>query len=237
MKRFYKEVGISDRRILLDGKALKTPRGALLVLPTQALAEAVAKEWRGQSEDIVPAEMPLTKLANTAIDGVAPRREEVIAEIAAFARHDHLCYRTDTPAELVRRQNEAWDPLLDWLAERYGAPLVTAHGITSIAQPEASLAALRAAVEAFDSFALAALHVTASICGSLVLGLAVADRRLTASEAFAASQIDERYQAEKWGLDAEAQARASRLETELKAAERFHQLLSLSPTNVGERAG
>ena len=224
MKRFYKEVGVSDCRILLDGKVLRTPRGGGLVLPTQALAEAVAKEWRGQSEEVVPAEMPLTKLANTAIDGVVPRREEVIAEITAFARHDHLCYRTDAPAELVRRQNEAWDPLLDWVAERYGAPLLTAHGITSIAQPEASLAALKAAVEAFDSFALAALHVTASICGSLVLALAVADRRLTAAEAFAASQIDERYQAEKWGLDAEAEARARRLEAELDAAARFMDL-------------
>ena len=224
MKRFYEDVAVAERSILLDGKTLKTPRGALLVLPAQALAEAVAEEWRGQGEDIVPAEMPLTKLANTAIDGVAPRREEVIAEIVAFARHDHLCYRTDAPAELVRRQNEAWDPLLDWAAERYGAPLVTAHGVTSIAQPETSLAALKAVVEAFDPFALAALHVAASICGSLVLGLAVADRRLTAADAFACSQLDERYQAEKWGLDAEAEARARRLAAELDAAARFMDL-------------
>jgi chaperone required for assembly of F1-ATPase len=224
MKRFYKDVAVAGRSILLDGKALKTPRGAGLVLPTSALAEAVAEEWRGQGEEIVPAAMPLTKLANTVIDGVAPRPDEVAAEIAAFARHDHLCYRTDAPAELARRQNAAWDPLLDWAAERYGAPLVTAHGVTSIAQPEASLAALKAAVEALDPFALAALHVAASICGSLVLGLAVADRRLTAAEAFACSQIDERYQAEKWGLDAEAETRARRLAAELDAAARFMDL-------------
>ena len=236
MKRFYKDVAVAERAILLDGKTLRTPRGAGLVLPTQALAEAVAEEWRGQGAEVVPAEMPLTKLANTAIDGVAPRREEVVAEIVAFARHDHLCYRTDAPAGLVRRQNEAWDPLLDWAAERYGAPLLTAHGVTSIVQPEASLAALKTAVEALDPFALAALHVMAAICGSLVLGLAVADRRLTAVEAFASSQIDERYQAEKWGLDAEAEARAKRLEVELIAAERFLQLLSLSPFKE-ERAG
>jgi chaperone required for assembly of F1-ATPase len=229
MKRFYKDVAAAGRSILLDGKRLKTPRGAELVLPTSALAEAVAEEWRGQGEDIVPAEMPLTKLANATIDGAAPRREDVVAEIVAFARHDHLCYRTDAPAELVRRQNQAWDPLLDWAAERHGAPLLTAHGVTSIAQPEESLAALRAAVEAFDPFALAALHVVASICGSLVLALAVADRRLTAAEAFAASQIDERYQAEKWGLDAEAQARARRLEAELDAAARFMDLSRTRP--------
>ena len=224
MKRFYKDVAVAECSILLDGKTLKTPRGALLVLPAQALAEAIAEEWRGQGEDIVPAEMPLTKLANTVIDGVMPRREEVVAEIVAFARHDHLCYRTDAPAELVRRQNEAWDPLLDWAAERFGAPLVTAHGVTSIAQPEASLAALKAVVEAFDPFALAALQVAASICGSLVLGLAVADGRLTAADAFACSQLDERYQAEKWGLDAEAEARARRLAAELDAAARFMDL-------------
>jgi chaperone required for assembly of F1-ATPase len=224
MKRFYKEVGVADRGILLDGKALKTPRGAPLVLPTDALAEAVAEEWRAQGEEIVSAEMPLTKLANTAIDGVAERREEVVAEIVAFARHDHLCYRTDKPAELVARQNAAWDKLLDWAAERYGAPLHTAHGVTSIAQPEPSLAALKAAAAVESEFALAALHVVASILGSLVLALAVADKRLTPGEAFAASQIDERYQAEKWGLDSEAEARARHLAKELDAAARFMDL-------------
>ena len=224
MKRFYKTVSTADRSVLLDGKRLKTPKGADLVLPTAALADAVAGEWRAQGEEIVPAAMPLTKLANTAIDGVEPRRDEVIAEIAAFARHDHLCYRTDAPAELVARQNAAWDPLLDWVAERHGAPLLTAHGITSIAQPEASLAALKAAMEAESPFALAALHVVASIAGSLVLALAVADKRLTPGEAFAASRVDERYQAEKWGLDAEAGARAKHLARELDAAARFMDL-------------
>jgi chaperone required for assembly of F1-ATPase len=224
MKRFYKDVAVADRSVLLGGKTLKTPRGETLVLPTQTLAEAIAGEWRAQGEEIVPAAMPLTKLANTAIDGVTPRRDEVIAEIAAFARHDHLCYRTDAPAELVRSQSAAWDPLLDWVAGRHGAPLITAHGITSIAQPEASLAALRAAVETFDAFALAALHVEASILSSLVLALALADGRLGASEAFALSQVDERYQAEKWGLDSEAEARARRLEAELDAAARFMDL-------------
>jgi chaperone required for assembly of F1-ATPase len=224
MKRFYKDVSVAERSVLLDGKALKTPRGTELMLPTAALADAVAQEWRAQGEEIVPAAMPLTKLANTAIDGVLSRRDEVVAEIVAFARHDHLCYRTDKPAELVARQNAAWDPLLDWAAERYGAPLLTAHGVTSIAQPEPSLAALKTAVEAEGPFVLAALHVVASIAGSLVLALAVADKRLTPAEAFAASRIDERYQAEKWGLDAEAEARAKHLARELDAAARFMDL-------------
>jgi chaperone required for assembly of F1-ATPase len=224
MKRFYEDVSVTECSVTLDGKPLKTPRGAEFALPTAALAEAIAEEWRAQGEEILPAEMPLTKLANTAIDGVAERREEVVVEIVAFARHDHLCYRTDKPAELVARQNAAWDPLLDWAAERYGAPLHTAHGITSIAQPEPSLAALKAAVEAEGSFALAALHVVASILGSVVLALAVVDKRLTPGEAFAASQVDERYQAEKWGLDSEAEARAKHLAKELDAAARFMDL-------------
>ncbi len=224
MKRFYKTVTVEDRAVLLDGRRLKTPRGADPQLPTTALAEAIAAEWRAQGEDIVPPTMPLTKLANTAIDGVAPRRDAVIAEIAAFARHDHLCYRADTPAELVARQNAAWDPLLEWAAERFGAPLMTVHGVTSVVQPEASLLALAQAVEAYDPFVLAGLHVAASICGSLVLGLAVVEKRLSSGDAFAISQVDERWQAEKWGFDAEAEARARLLAAELDAAARFMSL-------------
>jgi chaperone required for assembly of F1-ATPase len=225
MKRFYEKASVrEDNSVVLDGKSLKTPRGVALDLPARSLAEAIAEEWRAQGEEIDPQSMPLTKLANTAIDGVTPRRDEVIAEIVAFAKHDHLCYRTDKPAELARRQSEAWDPLLDWAAERYGAPLMTVHGVTSVAQPASSLAALRRAVEAFDPFALSALHVIASICGSLVLALAVAARRLSAEEAFALSQVDERFQAEKWGLDSEAEMRAKRLERELVTAARFMDL-------------
>ena len=225
MKRFYKSVSLGDgNAVLLDGRALKTPRGGSLDLPTRALAEAIVEEWRAQGDEIDPQTTPFTKLANTAVDGVTPRRDEVIAEIVAFAKHDHLCYRTDAPQELVRRQDEAWDPLLDWAAERYGAPLMVAKGITSIEQPQTSVAALRAAVEAFDPFALAALHVAASICGSLVLALAIADGRLTAAEAFVLSQLDERFQAEKWGLDSEAEARARRLAGELESAAQFAEL-------------
>jgi chaperone required for assembly of F1-ATPase len=224
MKRFYKAVGVEGCVVLLDGRRLKTPRGEDPALPSTALAVAIADEWRAQGEEIVPHTMPLTKLANTAIDGIVPRREAVTAEIAGFARHDHLCYRTDKPAELAARQNAAWDPLLDWAAERYGAPLITASGVTSVAQPENSLAALRAAVEGFDPFGLAALHVMASVTGSLVLALAVSEARVSAAEAFALSQVDERFQAEKWGFDAEAEARARRLASELDAAARFMDL-------------
>jgi chaperone required for assembly of F1-ATPase len=225
MKRFYRDAAVGDgNRVILDGKSLKTPHGTDMALPTHALAEAIAEEWRAQGEEIVPTDMPLTKLANTTIDGIAQSGAEVVDEIVAYARHDHLCYRTDEPAELVARQSAAWDPLLDWVAERYGTPLVVVQGVTSVAQPEESIAALRNAVEAFGPFALAPLHVAASICGSLVLALAMADKRLTAEKAFALSQIDERYQAEKWGSDSEAEARAKRLAAELAAAARFMDL-------------
>jgi len=224
MKRFYKQVAIDSGRVLLDGRALKTPKDTQLVLPTAALADAVADEWRGQGDEIQPATMPLTRLANAAIDGVAPRRAEVVAEIAAFARHDHLCYRAAEPPELVRRQIEGWNPLLDWAAERLGARLKIASGIASIAQPSETLAALARAVDACDPFVLAGLHVATTITGSLVLGLALAQGRLEVSEAFALSRIDESYQAERWGLDSEAAARAKKLAAELDAAARFMDL-------------
>ncbi len=228
MKRFYKDAtvveGDAEFTVALDGKPVMTPARAALALPTLALAEAVAGEWRAQGEVIDPAAMPLVKLANTAIDGIAAQRAEVIAEIVRFARHDHLCYRAGHPAELVRRQNEAWTPLLDWAAERYGARLASGAGVAPIVQPESAIAALRTAVERHGSFELAGLHVAASICGSLVLALALADGRLDAAEAFALSQLDERFQAETWGLDAEAEARARRLAAELGAADRFIRL-------------
>jgi chaperone required for assembly of F1-ATPase len=234
MKRSYKDAVVtSENGVALDGKPLKTPRGASLILPTRALAEAVAAEWDAQGDKIDPQSMPLAKLANTAIDGVAPRREDAIEELVKFAGHDLLCYRAERPAELVARQAKAWDPLLDWAAERYGARLVASSGIASIQQPEGAIGALHRALGAFDPFALAALGVAASICGSLVLALAIAQRRLSAPQAFSLSQIDETYQAETWGVDSEAEARVWRLENELKTAARFLELSA----NMGRKAG
>ncbi|MGA7675325.1 MAG: ATP12 family protein [Rhizomicrobium sp.] len=224
MRRFYKEVAVGDGfSVLLDGKPVKTPARAALALPTRALAEAVAEEWRGQGDKIDPATMPLTKLANTAIDRVTGREDDLIDSIAAYA-NDLLCYRAEAPADLVARQNESWDPLLDWAAERTGARLIARVGITHIVQPEESVAALRRAVAQYESFVLPALHLAATVCGSLVLVLALADGRLEAEEAFALSQLDERYQAEKWGADGEAEKRARALAAELDAAARFMEL-------------
>ena len=225
MRRFYTQVSIGLPKrgrysILLDGKPIKTPMRKTLALPTHALADAIAEEWRGQGEKIDPASMPLTKLANTAIDRVAGQEDHVIGQILAYA-NDLLCYRAEAPADLVARQNADWDQLLDWAAERTGARLLTRVGIVHIAQPEEAVEAFRNALAQHDAFALTAVHSAATICGSLVLALALAEGRLDAEEAFALSHLDERYQAEKWGRDTGAELRARALAAELDAAARF----------------
>ncbi len=228
MKRFYKEVSVAGDgpfAIHLDGRSVKTPKRAVLSLPTRSLADAIAEEWRTQGDEVNPATMHLTKLANTAIDRVADRREDVIAQIMAYT-NDHLCYRVSTPADLAARQDAEWNPLLAWAAERFGARLTTQVGMTHFAQPEEAVAALRRAVEAYDPFVLTGLHNAATILHSLVLSLALAEGRLSAGEAFMLSQLDERYQAERWGEDQEAMARAKALAAELALTERFIRLAS-----------
>jgi len=223
MKRFYSDVSVGQgNTVLLDGKPIKTPARATLVLPTRALAEAIAEEWRGLGEEILPAAMPLTKFANTAIDRVVGREGEVVDQIMAYT-NDLVCYRAAAPAELAARQHAQWDPLLDWAAGRY-APLTTGTGIAHIKQSNEALAAYRAAVAAYDAFALTALHTAATATGSLVLALALAEGRLDAQEAFALSRLDETFQSEKWGADAEAERRAGTVLAELQAATRFMEL-------------
>jgi chaperone required for assembly of F1-ATPase len=227
MKRFYKEVTVSAApfRILLDGRPVKTPARAPLELPTQALAEAVAEEWRVQGDEIAPDAMVLTKLANTALDRVAPMREGVIGQVMGFL-NDLLCYRAEHPADLVAMQSAEWDPLLDWAAERYGVRLQTRPGILHFAQSNEAVAAFRRAVEAYDPFALTALATVAPVLGSLVLTLALAEGRVDAAAAFALSTLDERYQTERWGKDAEAEQRAAGLLDAVTVAERFLRLAS-----------
>jgi chaperone required for assembly of F1-ATPase len=230
MKRFYKQAAAEKTRhgfrILLDGKPVKTPGRQTLLLPTAALADLVAQEWQGQGEEIIPATMPMLRLANTTQDGVGAHRAEVAAAILRFGEHDLLCYRAHDTPELLRRQREAWDPLLNWAAEQLGVRLVVTEGINHVSQPPESLAALHRAVLSFDDHGLAALHVMASITGSLVLGLALAKGALNPAQAFQLSRLDETFQAERWGEDAEAQQRASALARELDAAARFRALAS-----------
>ena len=222
MKRFYKEVSVapgdSGFRILLDGKPVKTPARNPLALPTEALAEAIAHEWQSQGQEVIATTMPLLRLANTVIDGVAANRTNVIAAILRFGDNDLLCYRADQPPALAARQVAGWDPLLDWVRQRHGAIMKVAEGLGHVDQTLDALGALREPLEGFDAFTLGAVHVIASITGSLVLALAVVEGYIPGAYAFELSRIDETYQAEKWGEDAEAQKRAAALAHELDKA-------------------
>jgi chaperone required for assembly of F1-ATPase len=230
MKRFYKQVSApsvpsSGYAVRLDGKPVKTPDRATLTLPSQALAEAVAEEWRGQGEIIDLHSMPLTRLAFAAIDTVSTDRARIAEQTLRFGESDLLCYRAEAPPELTARQAAAWDPMLDWLSETHGARLSVGTGISYIEQPSHALLALKRAVWGHDDFALAGLHSAATIAGSLVLALALSEARLSAEDALALAMLDEDFQMEKWGRDAEAETRRARLLADLTAAERFLRLL------------
>jgi chaperone required for assembly of F1-ATPase len=234
-KRFYKVVTVAQpgasteaegrRPILLDGKPVRTPGKAVLAAPTKALAEAIAAEWAGQGDRIDPATMPLTRLTNSAIDGVSGREAQVRAEVVQYAANDLLCYRADTPQELVRRQAELWDPILTWSREALGAAFVVARGIMPVVQPEEATAALARTLADHDAFALAALHVMTTLMGSALLALAHARGRLTAEAAWEAAHVDEDWQISQWGVDAEAAARRARRLAEMQAASRLLALL------------
>ena len=228
VKRLYETAGIAAAEggftVTLDGRPALTPNGAPLTLPGRALAEAVAAEWAAQDDDIRPHAMPLTGMANSAVDSVAPDRCGVVEHAVNYAATDLLCYRAGNQPELAERQHAAWQPLLDWAADALGAPLAVTQGIAPLDQPPAVLDALRAAVEALDDLELTALSSLTAACGSLVLALAVAAGRIGAGEAYALSQLDETYQIEQWGADAEAEARRDRLGAEIAAAAAFLEL-------------
>lgn len=214
-----------DHEGALDGRRVRTPKGDPLTVPTAALAAAIAAEWEAQQDGIEPSSMPMMRLAVTATDGIGAARGEVVDRIAAFGGSDLLCYRAAGPEELARRQAAQWQPVLDWAAATYGARLAVTEGVVSVAQDPAALAALRSAVEGFDDFPLAALSQLTAACGSLVLALAAASRRLDVEATVAASQLDELWQAEKWGHEAEAANRRRALVTEIADAVRFLDLL------------
>ena len=193
-------------------------------MPTPALAEALAEEWRAVEDDIRPADMPVTRSVNAAIDKVIPQFDEVARLIASYGGTDLLCYRAQAPEALVRRQAAGWDPLLDWADARFGARLSVACGVMPVGQSDAALDRLRARVTLATPFQLAALHDLVGLSGSLVLGLAVADGRLDADTGWALSRIDETFQAEQWGRDDEAEAAAAFKRDEFRHAARFHAL-------------
>jgi chaperone required for assembly of F1-ATPase len=227
-KRFYKEVAVADdgarAGLLLDGKPVRTPGKAPLTVPTKTLAEAIAAEWRAQGEHIDPRTMPLTKLANSAIDGVEGRTGAVIDDIMAHARADLLCYRASGPDGLLAAQAKHWDPIITWAKDALHAPLTLAEGIIHVAQPEASMAAIRKELEGLDAFTLAALHVMTSLTGSALLALAVLKKRLDPDEAWNAAHVDEDFQIGQWGEDAEAKDRRAARRRDFDAAARTLQL-------------
>jgi chaperone required for assembly of F1-ATPase len=231
MKRFYKEtavdLGDGGHRILLDGKPMRTPAKAVLVVPTRALAEAIAAEWGEVPDkaDINVSHLPLTRLAATGLDRVTTQRTRVIEDTAKYAGSDMLCYRASQPETLVKRQQETWQPLLDWAAERYGARLVVVEGLAFVEQPADAVARLREAVATHSDLALSALYNLTHISGSLIVALAVAEGHLAAADAFAAAQLDELYQVERWGEDPIATKRHEGIRHDIEAGARFLALL------------
>ena len=212
--------------VTLDQKVLRTPAKNPLIVPSAALAAAIAAEWEAQQGEIRPATMPLFRLAATAIDRTAPLRDRVVDEVANYAGTDLVCYRADRPPALAARQHVVWQPLIDWATVRYDATLAVANGVIPTPQSPAALRAFAVAVAAQDDFPLTALHALTAACGSLVIALALLDGRLDAAAAFAASQLDETFQIEAWGQDAEAAARRTALAADIAAAARFVELLA-----------
>lgn len=230
MKRLYTrvETRVADRGwdIALDGKPMRTPGKNEFVVPSAALAAAIAAEWDAQREEIRPATMPVTRLAATAIDWTAAQRDLVVDEIAKYAATDLVCYRADHPPGLAARQQAVWQPLVDWARLRYDAALAVTTGIIPATQSPATLRAFGAIVAAQDDFRLTALHTLTAASGSLVIALALTEGRLDAEAAFAASQLDETFQIEAWGEDVDAAVRRRALAADIAAAAGFIALLA-----------
>jgi chaperone required for assembly of F1-ATPase len=225
MKRFYREAAVQPTParfgVALDGRLVKTPGKRDLAVPSAELAAAIAAEWNGQEAEIRPAMLPLTRLAGITIDRDPAARAALVAHTALYAGTDLVCYRSADQPALAARQQAVWQPLLDWAARRWDAPLAVTTGVIPLRQPATSLAAFAAAVAARDEFALTALWAATAACGSLVIALALSEGRLDPDAAFAASQLDESFQIEVWGEDAEAGRRRAALAAEIAAAARF----------------
>jgi len=230
VKRFYDKASVERRDdggfgILLDGRPVRTPTRAFLALPNAALAEAVAREWTEQGEEIDPASMAMTGFANAAIDQIAPDPAAFAATVSVYGESDLLCYRADGPAELVERHAAQWQPLLDWAAARFDVRFAVTHGVRHIAQPEATLARLREDVAARSPFLLAPLSSLVGLSGSLVIGLAAVEGPFDLSRLWQAAELDELWQAEQWGDDDEALLRRARRHGDFTRAAHFAALV------------
>jgi chaperone required for assembly of F1-ATPase len=232
-RRFYKTVSLSkDGGILLDGRPVKTPMKAALLLPAAALARAIAEEWQAQGEKIDPASMPLTKLGNTAIDRVMPGRPRIVAEMLQFAGSDLTCYRAEAPPDLIERQTAAWNPVLDWAVAELDAAFVVTAGIVHGPQPEAALKAVEAHLQGLDPFVLTALYNLMTLTGSLLIAAMTVAGRLEPDAAWRAAHTDEEYQIAQWGEDAEARQRLDLRHREFLACCRFASLAAANQTEA-----
>ena len=229
MKRFWKSAAVADVpggfAVELDGRRVKTPARAELIVPARPLADAIAGEWNDCAEEVDPRAMPLTGLANAAIDRIAPGKDAFAAGLARYAESDLTCYRAEGPQTLVKRQAESWDALLGWARRRYDVDFATCSGVMHVAQPEETLRKLGHAVSALDAFRLAGLSPLVTIGGSLVAGLAVLEKMMPATDAWEAVSLDDRWQMEQWGADAEGQAALDARRRDFLAGARFLELL------------
>ncbi len=225
-KRFWTAAEITPCEggytVTLDGRALKTPAKAALVVPTAALAELIAEEWRAQGEVIDPEAMPATRAANSAIDKVRGQKAEVTEMIAAYGDSDLVCYRAESPEALVEREAERWDPLIDWCAHRYTVRPIIRTGVIHGPQPKALLANLEADVARLSSFELTAFHDLVAMSGSLIIALALLDRFAPPEALWDASRVDEDWQIEQWGADEEAEKLTAGRKAAFLQAARFY---------------
>jgi chaperone required for assembly of F1-ATPase len=224
-RRAYDQVTVEPTvegfAVRLDDKPLKTPGGRAVLVPWQGLAESIAAEWRAQGPKPDMAGLSMTRIAATALDRIPGRRAGVLDELLAYAETELVCHRAEAPAKLVARQQATWQPLLDWLAQQFDAPLAVTNGVLPRPQAEACLKALRRVLESLDDFSLAGLSVAVASAGSLVIGLALLERKLDAVQAFDAAELDATYQIEQWGEDPIAAQRRAELRAELETAARF----------------
>ncbi len=229
MKRFWKEVAAEREgdgwTVKLDGRPVRTPARSPLVVPSEALADAMAEEWRTVEDELDPRAMPLTGLANAAIDRIAPERPAFASGLAKYAEADLACYRSEWPPELAERQAESWNELLAWGRRRYDVDFSTTSGLVHVPQSQATIDRLSHAVTELDAFHLAGLSLLVTTGGSLLAALAVLEKALTPEAAWEAVSIDERWQLEQWGADAEAQHALEGRRRDFLAAARFLELL------------
>jgi chaperone required for assembly of F1-ATPase len=231
LKRFYKQAGIAETQagfgIMLDGKQVRTSAGKPLVIDRyRSLALEIAAEWDAQKDQIIPSTMPMTQLATTALDRVGPERNTILDHLAAYAETDLVCYRAQSPAGLRQRQDSQWQPLLDWVQTEHGVSLLVTEGILAIEQPPETIQRIRSCFDALELWHLTAAQVAAAAAGSAVLALGLATGRLDGEQVFALSQIDDVWQIERWGEDAEAEQRRKNLRADIMAAEKLLRLIA-----------